>query len=232
MYPSDFKCIFCSAEVFDTQSVCPTCADKLPYIPKGCKRCGTPLHTLSNVCYHCKSLPFSFQKARSPFVYASPIRETVHNFKYQHAKYLFLPLAQFMFVTYLKEGFACDCIIPIPLHPKRQKERGYNQAELLGNELAKMLKLPLYDSVALRTFETPSQTLLNRKEREENLKNAFEIKNKKLIKNKVILLIDDVFTTGATMEYCSSKLLEAGAKQVFCLTLAHSDFGKQKKNNE
>jgi len=230
LYPQHIKCVFCGDEVFDCASICNRCNHALPLNSgKVCLRCGTPMHTLAKYCYHCKELPFAFQRARSPFVYHGNVRDAIRALKYQNAQYVAQALAHYMANCYLAEGFDCDLMIPVPLHPKREQERGYNQAELLALPLAQMLGLPLVTDVLFRKHETPSQTQLNRKEREGNLKSAFRANKKSKILGKTVLLIDDVFTTGATMDACSDVLVKAGAKRVFCLTVAHSDFSNKAK---
>ena len=230
LYPQQFKFVFCASEVFENASICSACKHALPLNSgKVCLRCGTPMHTLAKYCYHCKELPFAFKSARSPFVYDGVVRDAIRQLKYQNAKYVALPLAQQMANCYLAEGFDCDLVISVPLHSKREKERGYNQAQLLAAPLAQALGLPLVSDVLIRRHETPSQTLLNRKERERNLKSAFKANKKSKVLGKTVLLVDDVFTTGATMDSCSEVLVKAGAKQVFCLTVAHTDFSNKTK---
>ncbi|MFA6860382.1 MAG: ComF family protein [Clostridia bacterium] len=230
IYPENLKCIFCGEDVFGEDCVCENCKKVLPYNNKRiCSRCGTPIHSLASHCSYCKEMPYNFKKARSPFVYAPPISDAIRKLKYSSAKYLAKPLADFLVNEYILDGFSCDIVVPVPLFLKREKERGYNQSFLISEAVALKLGLPIVTDSLVRTKETPTQTLLTRKEREKNLEEAFEVKNKINIKGKTVLLIDDVFTTGATMDYCSLALADAGTKEIFCLTIAHTDFGKHKK---
>ena len=114
----------------------------------------------------------------------------------------------------------------MPLHSSKLKERGYNQADLLANFLAKQLNLDFAPNVLVRTRNTLSQSRLNKKERERNLVNAFVVNKKNFVSKRVILLIDDVFTTGATVNACAQTLLQAGSKEVFVLTLAAGELSK------
>lgn len=115
-----------------------------------------------------------------------------------------------------------DAIIPVPLHPKKEKERGFNQAQLLGRELAKRKQIELIEDRLVKVNRTPPQTSLEAKEREKNLKGAFQVKNGEKIKGKVVLLVDDVFTTGSTLQECSLALRKAGALEVRALTVAQA----------
>ena len=119
----------------------------------------------------------------------------------------------------LKDGI----LIPVPLHKKRQKERGFNQAEEIAKQLSRALKIPLNNNVLLKTKETIPQIELSKQEREKNLKNVFVCKNSEQIKNKKILLIDDVFTTGSTMEECAEVLKQACARQVWGIVAAREN---------
>ena len=120
------------------------------------------------------------------------------------------------------EKLYVDLIIPVPLCEKRLKLRGYNQSELLGKEIAKNLSLPLITNSLYRVKETLQQTKLNIMERQSNLKDAFVVKKKKMVKGKSVLLIDDVYTTGATSTEYARMLKLAGASAVYVLTVAHT----------
>lgn len=113
-----------------------------------------------------------------------------------------------------------DILIPIPLAKKRQKERGFNQSEEIGKELSKFLKIPLVNNALIKVRETLPQVELSGKEREENIKGAFWCRDENMVKNKTIFLVDDVFTTGSTMEEAARVLKEAGAKKVWGITVA------------
>jgi len=113
-----------------------------------------------------------------------------------------------------------DMIIPVPLHKKRYAERGFNQATLLARELKKVIQVPVKTKRLARAKNTPHQARLNREGRLKNVENAFRILSPEKIQGKQILLVDDVYTTGATMQTCAEVLLEAGAKDVYGWTLA------------
>jgi len=114
-------------------------------------------------------------------------------------------------------------VIPVPIFIKKKKVRGYNQAEEIAKQFAKYLKLQLLPDILIKTKNTISQTELTKEERKENIKNAFLVKDRELIENKSILLIDDVFTSGSTMDECSRILKENGAKEVFGMAVARGN---------
>jgi ComF family protein len=113
-----------------------------------------------------------------------------------------------------------SALVPVPLEKRKLKNRGYNQAEELAKELSKILKVPIVSNNLVKIRKTLPQIKLSAKEREENLKNAFSIKNAPEVKGKKIFLVDDVYTTGATMEECTTQLLMSGAKSVWGIAIA------------
>lgn len=131
-----------------------------------------------------------------------------------------------MYAEFLKSKMQADIVIPVPLSNQRLKQRKYNQATKLAQEFCKLSKIPLYENLVLRYQNTHTQTDLSWQQRQENLKNAFKICNKtqQIVNNKKILIVDDVFTTGATTSNLAMLLQSGGAKQVSILTLAHTDF--------
>jgi ComF family protein len=116
-----------------------------------------------------------------------------------------------------------DYIVPVPLHHLKRAERGYNQSDFIARGIKSIIKIPINAKILIRTRFTESQTNLNMQERNENMKNAFSVKRKKLLKGKTILLIDDVITTGATISECGRILLENGAVKVYAASVAIAD---------
>ena len=225
LFPKNFKCNICSCEISKDQPpyICEDCLKSLPFLKgKICQRCGMDISSMSDYCTRCKSQLVFFKMARAPFVYDGEIVRIVHNFKYNNAKYLFESVASFMRDEYLKSGFKADVIVPIPCSKKRTKERGYNQTEMIAKELSKMTSLPVITDCLIKTVETMRQTNLNFMERQKNLLGSFMAKNKEKICGKNILLIDDVYTTGATTNYASEILKEAKVKDIFVLTFARA----------
>lgn len=232
-FPNNFKCIFCEKEIFknNNSGVCDECLNRLPFIgEKVCLKCGDELLDMGNFCLRCKSkISKSYNRAFAPFKFEGKIVNVIHDLKYHNKKYLADYLSKFMFNCFSAQNLIIDIVIPIPLNAKRFKERGYNQAELL----CKSFKENGYEidvTNLIRSKYTQTQTNLTTKERKENLKNAFTVLNKNYYKDKNILLVDDVFTTGATMEEAAKVLKQCKAKTVYCLTLAHVQIKQQKQS--
>lgn len=228
IYPTGFSCINCSKEIFDNDYlICNICKKSLIFLSgKLCLHCGDPIPS-GNYCLRCKGKKFYCDKIISPFEYDGIVKKFVLNLKYSNKKYYSQSLAKYMADAFNKEILPCDIITCIPLCEKRLKQRGYNQSELLAINFAKFLNIESNFDILKRVKETPTQTNLNYSERRKNMIGAFKVINKKLIKDKVIVLIDDVYTTGATITECAKTLKEAGARAVYGVTAAHTIF----KNN-
>ncbi len=191
-----------------------------------CPRCGRPFasstalhHSPTHQCGTCRKRPPAFTQAWSVFPYQTPLKEAITLFKYQGKLALAHPLTQAM-IAALPALPPLDGIIPVPLHPQRLREREYNQSHLLAHRLSQELGIPLFLACLLRIRPTPPQTSLSRKARLTNLRKAFSVANLALIKGKRILLVDDVFTTGTTLNECAKTLRRAGSGPVYGLTLA------------
>lgn len=154
----------------------------------------------------------------------SQIKKLIYNFKYQsQLKELAYPLSLLILIhLYLiKKYFPPNSLlVPIPLFLKKKKRRGFNQAEEIGKIISEKIKIPLIVDNLIRIKNTFPQAKLNKEQRQENIKNAFEVRNKKIFQGKIIFLLDDVYTTGATMQECAKILKKSGAKQIWGLTVA------------
>ena len=192
-----------------------------------CPSCGRPYPEDSgpdHLCEDCMVTPPAYDMITTPFVFEGPLMDAIHAFKYggksHYAKSLGPLLAQFASDT-LYFGHR-PVVMPIPLHPKRLRERGFNQSLLLAKYVCKELEGDLDFLSLVRTRFTPPQTTLGRAERFQNLKGAFELKGGKVVENRVIVLIDDVVTTGTTVNECAKVLKRAGAEEVLCVALARA----------
>lgn len=165
------------------------------------------------------------QKALAPLsrvastaVHAGKIQSAIHSLKYENGRSLAEPLGERMATLLENLNWTIDILVPVPLHTTRLRERGYNQAQLLSEVIASRLGIPCVPHALRREQFTRSQVGLNAVERQANLEDAFQA-NSDFITNKIILLIDDVYTTGATLAVCAEALLSAGAKDVYGLTV-------------
>lgn len=233
-FPNDYKCILCGEELNHNTlySICDECMNKLPFNNgKVCIRCGEPLANMSNYCLHCKKTKPYFTKNTSLFLYEYPINKIIRQLKYDNKKYLSLTFSNMIAGEVSRMDIKFDMVIPVPLFEKRQKLRGYNQSELLAESLYSKLGIEINTKVLVKIKSTRTQANLTRAERMENLENAFKVTDKKLVKGKTILLVDDVFTTGTTINECSKTLIEAGASKVYSVTLAHAHYSRSVLNN-
>jgi ComF family protein len=156
---------------------------------------------------------------RSPFLYQGLIREVIHHLKYKNLKVLAKPLGQLMAEYLSSNPLPADTLVPVPLHPKRIRQRGYNQSALLAREVGQILDLTVIEGSLIRSRNTASQVVLSAQERRSNVRQAFECKDQRL-RGKQIILIDDICTTGSTLNACAVTLREIGAVSIWGLTLA------------
>lgn len=226
MYPKNIKCIFCAEELNQNSHncTCENCLRTLPYITKACSRCGTQLNCEEHgVCFRCKTANYNFVQARAVFVYKDYPLGVVHNFKYNKKKYLCEYIVNYLAEEYARWNLIADFVTFVPMFPIKEKERRFNQAKLMAERFAEIAKVSFIDCVE-KIKDTKSQTDLTAKERADNIKDCFKFKSefKKGIKGKTILIIDDVVTTGATTSELSKVLLQAGAKECYVLSFAHT----------
>lgn len=226
IYPNGIKCVFCGDELNQNEynSTCENCLKILPFVDRCCEKCGNPINEEDiGVCFRCKTTNYNFVQARSVFKYKDEVLSTIHKFKYHNGKYLYKPLTKFMLDYFATNNWFVDCVTFVPMFKKKEKIRGCNQAKLLAEEFCKHANLKLYDFCE-KIVDNTSQTELDFKSRRENVKDTFKfrIELKSEIKDKVVLVIDDIFTTGATTNKVCKVLLEKGAKECFVFTLAHT----------
>lgn len=195
--------------------------------PRRCAGCGVEGSLLCIKCQ--RSLPPldhpitrtpDIDGIRSLFAYGGVMRQAILHLKYYDVKALAAPLAQLLKRSLDSEPLPFDMLIPVPVHPRRLRERGYNQSTLIARELSKLISVPLADGVLIRRKNTPPQARTpSLEERQRNVDGAFYCRRHNL-KGKHILLIDDVCTSGATLGACASVLKSVGAASVWGLTLA------------
>ena len=224
------RCSFCGekGEAQNPAGVCSTCISQLPEVthPR-CPRCGLGFASdfgSDHLCSDCLTGNGHFAKARAFAHYEGILPGIISRFKYRGDSRLAKPLGDLL-AGYEDPDFSFHddlLVIPVPLHPRRLRQRGFNQSLLLARRISRRHSLPL-DFTALRRIRaTAPQTELSAAERQKNIRGAFAVCQERAVAEKAILLIDDVFTTGSTVEECAKVLLKAGAKRVDVLTLARA----------
>ncbi len=215
-----WRCLSCGCEVFDQKPFCESCEKSLPYNDKDiCDHCGRKTPCPTEYCLSCKEKLVDLDKGRSAFDYEMPIIGLIHKAKFGEGKYLMRVFADVLTPIYLKNYFNADYIVYVPMTKKAEKKRGYNQTKLLADALSEKIGVPVLDCLE-KVKETKSQRGLKREERLKNLKDSFKVVDKKSVKDKSVLIVDDVTTTGATLSLIATILKKAGAKKVYALTIA------------
>lgn len=223
IYPP--KCIFCEEIIVIGQPkwICEKCRDNIEIISgHRCLKCGKPLDNTDNLCKICLQYQFLYKKGYCLLYYDGFTREAIHRFKYNNHPEYAKGFSKLIYeYSEDKSFFEADCFIPVPMFPKKRKKRGFNQAELIAYELSKLTNIPIFNDVLFRIKDTKKQSQLNFAERKNNVKNAFKAQNSAKITNKNILLIDDIYTTGSTINECADVLIKEGAKNVYsyCLSI-------------
>jgi ComF family protein len=226
LYPE--VCQLCRAERASAQEgfVGPQCRAQVRFIRRPfCDRCGLPYEgdlTTTFECTNCRELELHFSFARSAVVARTVVLEAIHRFKYSRALWFEPFLAELLVreAAPVLRGAGWDFIAPVPLHPLKEREREFNQAEILARHLSTAAGIPLNTTLLQRTTATATQTKLKREQRTANMKGAFSRGAGGPPKGKRIVLVDDVFTTGATTSACAKVLRRAGAAEVCVWTVA------------
>ena len=200
---------------------CPDCQARVPYVRDPyCQKCGIPIKQIG-LCDKCKSNPPEYQMMRSWAVFDSPVQNALHTLKYRRNIGIGEALAEQLAEFVRSLAWNVDLLIPVPLGRKRLKERGYNQVGLVAQPLAYEIGLQYAPNALWKSRETRSQVGLSISQRKENVQNAYQA-NSEVVKRKSVLLMDDVATTGSTIQSCTRTLLSAGAQVVYVLTIARA----------
>ncbi len=201
------------------ERLCAACLAGVERIrPPVCSRCGRPVRAAASLCAVCRTYPLTVDGIRSVAYFEGPLREAVHAFKYRGVRTLAQPLAELLVAYQRVYRLPAGMVVPVPLHPQREAERGYNQAALLAHAVGEALALPVAVDVLARVRATPPQVGLNAAERRVNVRAAFVATA--AVSGRSVLLIDDVCTTGATLDACAVALKAQGAASVWGLTVA------------
>lgn len=220
LYPSKKSCLLCGHK--DSAPLCKLCASSIEFIhERKCLKCGKGLSDsyIDNICPDCKETNFSFHSAYSCFYYRGGGKELIHKLKYEGKKEGAKVLAKYMAEVIHEENLKADVIVPVPIHESKMDIRGFNQSAIIGEHLSAYVSLPVWDCL-IRIRDTKDQYDLNKHERKINLIDAFSVNMLYNVRNKDILLIDDVFTTGSTANECSKELIKSGAGKIYVVTAA------------
>ena len=211
--------------------LCADCLDAIEAIePPVCWHCGLPLPGSqaggdgASLCAGCQTSPIQLDGLRAHAFHGGPLRKAIHEFKYQDLRGLAPQLGHLMadgWERLAPRDLTLDAVVPVPLHRSRQRERGYNQSALLARELGHCLQLPVIEDAVMRSRATAPQVDLNAQARLANVRDAFRCKGNDLA-GKRVLLVDDVCTSGATLESTCRALKDAGVTTVWACTLARA----------
>ncbi|HEX4380552.1 MAG TPA: ComF family protein [Candidatus Acidoferrum sp.] len=222
--------------------ICEECLGSFPALPaRVCAVCGSPALAASTLhgsageigdddgagveartCLACRERKYRFECARSYAAYRGVLVRAVVLLKFERIEPLAAYFGDRLASIAKREGFIGDIVVPVPLHRVRERERGFNQAELIAREVAKRVGLPFKPVLLTRTKARPDKHILSNEERWRIVRGAFATRPGSQVDNKRVLLVDDVMTTGATLDACAKALLEAGARSVIGLTVARA----------
>jgi ComF family protein len=222
LYP--LRCVLCGAPGAEGLDLCPPCRADLPVLHTACRRCARPLPTVG-ICGVCQQQPPLQDRTLSAFHYQSPVDYLILQLKFGGKLHL-APLLGKLTAECLKPCIDSlpECIIPVPLHPHRLRERGFNQALELARPLASYLKIPINTHAVLRIRPTAAQSSLPRQERKRNVQGAFALRAHLAVRHVAIL--DDVLTTGHTAGELAKTLRRAGVQTVEVWACARAQFQK------
>lgn len=220
------RCLFCDEVMAwnEDRNLCDKCEPEGGFLSRHlCACCGKPLNRLTDaLCFDCGKQPHKFDEGRGMWTYSEGVRESLARYKYLGRRGMAAGFARLLYQFYresVMNSWEVDLITCVPLHPARQKQRGYNQAREVAILLSRHLGIPAADLLK-RSRNTAPQKDLSDSERILNIKNAFEYDGEHSISGRNILIIDDIYTTGSTMDACADILKKQGAAKVYALTMA------------
>jgi len=230
-------CRLCERVLLQASAVpiCPECLGSFAALGgSGCEKCGQPLATWSLggpgdarsgdalLCPVCQERDYGFDRARSYALYQGAIVRAIMLLKIERMEPLGRWFAERLIEVARREAISVDIVVPVPLHRQRERERGYNQADLIAKPLARRLGLPYRTALLTRTKPRPDKHILSLEERWDSVRGAFATRPGSKVDNLRVLLVDDVMTTGATLDAAAKALRDAGAKSVIGLTVARA----------
>lgn len=221
-------CFICDSKIEGLEdNICLDCKSKINFVGNySCDKCGKKIDIEEGIlayCTDCQKVQKEFTKGISLYVYEGLGKEIIKKFKFQDKGYLKKVLGSLVAKKLEELGLKyLDIVIPVPMTVKKTNNRGYNQSELLGNIISKKLGIPIDKSIIIKTKGTGEQNKLKGEQRRKNLKNVFIVKDISKIENKKILLVDDVYTTGSTINEISKLLKNKGSGDIYFATVATS----------
>lgn len=225
LFPSNFTCYNCNDEIKDNNKyhICKKCLSGIEIIKNPCVKCGEDLNSFTKYCNNCKTYKRNFDKVVSVSKYDKTAKHLVHKLKYGKVEYIAESIVPFLVDLFNQTKFEnIDVITCVPISKERLKDRGFNQAQILAEKLSNKINIIFDGNIIKRIVNTESQTHLTKIERANNLSKAFEVCDNKDLKGKNILIVDDVITTGATMNEIAKLLKNKGANKVYGITFCHS----------
>lgn len=219
LYPT--TCIFCGG--ISKEGICGVCREKVGHIQEPrCKRCGKPIHLEEEeFCYDCKHRDFHYEQGKSLWLHRAPVDRSIYDFKYKNRRSYGEIYAKEMVEAFgeIIRLWEIDLLIPVPLHKKKLRKRGFNQAEVIAEGIGKRMNIPIDTTLVVRRKYTMPQKEFSQKERRRNLADAFRVSHGN-IGAKNILIIDDIYTTGSTVDSIAKVLKDAGAEKTYFLTIS------------
>lgn len=223
-YPK--KCPFCEQVIGRNELTCEECIDSLNYISSPrCLKCGKAIHNIQQeYCSDCNRKKHIFDRGVAAVMYSDDMRASMHRFKYNCQRNYGEAYAHIIYDScgFIIKHWNIDAIIPVPMYEKKKRVRGYNQAEIIAVELGKIMNKPVISDALIRTVNTKPMKELDDIERTKNLQKAF-ILGKSMIKYRQVLLVDDIYTTGTTIDECSAVLKSSGVKKVYYVSMCIGD---------
>ena len=220
VYPR--TCPFCGKIPKEKGAVCKQCKMGLPYIQGArCMKCSKPIMDMEDeYCYDCKSKNHSYVSGKALWIYDDTMRASISRYKYQ-GRLEYADVYSEEIAKYYGEWIKLhgDVLIPVPLYKKKRRVRGFNQAETLAERLGQKLQIPVGSNWLCRRKDTLPQKELSDVERKKNLTEAFEVNKESFLMVKKVILVDDIYTTGSTIEACARVLYDAGVKEVYFISL-------------
>lgn len=217
------RCPICDEIAPAGELICAECQKEVKRISEPtCKRCGKSVeHERIEFCYDCAKKHHEFKQGKAVFLYQKGMKQSLYRFKYSNKREYAAYYARKAVNAYgdwiRRRGV--EALVPVPMYRGKQRLRGYNQAEVFAKEIGKQMQLPVLTNTVLRIRNTVPQKQLNDVERKNNLKKAFKIRDN-IVKYKIILLIDDIYTTGSTMDAVSKELKKAGVEEIYFLCIS------------